>query len=91
MRLTDPVQDYAIDVGRQDDGSFYVWDRFWDPLRPDVEGEVSDPVGTDRRAVADEEISVTPLQVGQQTVDRSAVESLPDRFQAEVHSGRTVD
>jgi len=82
MRLTDPVEDYAIDVRRQDDGSYHVWDQFWDPLRPDVEGEVSDPVGTDRRAVADEEISVTPLRVGQQTVEQSAVEPLLGRFNA---------
>lgn len=58
VRITEPVSDYEITVKRTDDGRYNVWDQFWNPLVPDIDEEGTDPVGTDRRAVADEEISV---------------------------------
>jgi len=41
-----------------------------------VDADVTDSVGTDRRAVADEEISVTPASVRHRTPDTNAFESL---------------
>lgn len=62
LRVTEPVHDF--DVRIDDDGDAYTaYDHFYDPLRPDVPVEVDDLVGTDRRALADREISVSPLRV----------------------------
>lgn len=80
LRVTKPVADYEVHVDETGDGSYRVWDHFWDPLQPDTGESVTDPVGTDRRAVSDEEISVTPLCVGQRTVDAEAVRPLRDRY-----------
>jgi 5'-nucleotidase len=80
VRLTEPVSDYEITVSKAEGEGYHVWDQFWDPLVPDIDEESTDPVGSDRRAVADEEISVTPLCVGNRTPDLSTVESLGDGF-----------
>jgi 5'-nucleotidase len=80
VRITEPVSEYEITVSKAGDEGYHVWDQFRDPLVPAIDEESTDPVGTDRRAVADDEISVTPLCVGNRTPDLSAAESLGDRF-----------
>lgn len=80
LRITEPVTDYGISVGETDDGQYQVWDQFWDPLVPDIEEEITDSVGTDRRAVADREISMTPLCVGHRIPELSDVVPLTGRF-----------
>jgi len=74
-------------VSETDDGQYHVWDQFWNPLVPDTDEEITDSVGTDRRAVADEAISVTPLCLGHLTSDRSEVARLVDRY----YTGRRND
>lgn len=74
MRLTRPTQRYDIEV--TDEGADVVGleDRFW---RRFLRLDVPDPIGTDRRAVIDGEISVSPL-----TITRGI---------GEEHEGKTVD
>jgi 5'-nucleotidase len=76
LRATEPVEDFALDIDRRPDG-YHAVDRFHDPL---AANEVTDPVGTDRRAVADGEVSVSPLAVGVSVPALEAVQTvLPDR------------
>jgi 5'-nucleotidase len=62
-RVTEPVHDFGVEMERRADG-YHARDEFYDPL---ARGEVTDPVGTDRRAAADGEIAVTPLTVREAT------------------------
>lgn len=84
LRLTEPVSDYQVSISETDEGEYHVWDHFWDPLMPDNDAPMSDPVGTDRRAVFEEEVSVTPLTLGQSSPPRSTLESLRDRVNEEL-------
>lgn len=59
LRATGPVHDFDVEIERHRDG-YHARDRFYDPL---AEGAVPDSVGTDRRAVADGEVPVSPLTV----------------------------
>lgn len=81
VRVTEPVSDYDVRIDEIEPGRYRVWDHFWDPLQPDTDVEVTDPVGTDRRAVADEEVSVTPLRIGHRTADREEITALGRRFE----------
>ncbi|MFC7226735.1 5'/3'-nucleotidase SurE [Salinirubellus salinus] len=72
LRATEPVHDFDVEIERHADG-YHARDRFYDPL---AEGAVSDPVGTDRRAAADGEVSVSPLTVRQSTPALEALEEL---------------
>lgn len=72
LRVTEPTYHFDVHIHETEDGGYRAWDRFYDPLHPEVDAEVTDAVGTDRRAVADEEISVTPLSVRHRTPDADA-------------------
>jgi 5'-nucleotidase len=65
MRLTHPSTAYELGGSVEADRVVFE-DRFWDQLRS---GDVDDPVGTDRRAVVDGEVSVSPLSAPKPTVD----------------------
>ena len=77
LRLTEPVHDYSLRVAESDDG-YDVTSAFYDPLRADHDETVTDPVGTDRRALADGDVSVAPLSVTTNTVDHAPFRSLED-------------
>ncbi|MFC6954087.1 5'/3'-nucleotidase SurE [Halorubellus litoreus] len=79
LRLTEPVHDYSLRVDEGDDG-YAVTSAFYDPLRPDRDEAVTDPVGTDRRALADADVSVAPLSVTTNTVDHAPFRSLEDAY-----------
>jgi len=74
LRLTEPVHDYSLRVAETETG-YAVTSEFYDPLRTDRDEPVTDPIGTDRRALHDHETSVAPLSVAASTVDH-------DRFGA---------
>ncbi|QDX41659.1 5'/3'-nucleotidase SurE [Salarchaeum sp. JOR-1] len=56
-RVTRPTQEYELEAEFTEAG-VNVNDKFWNEL---FERDVPDPEGTDRRAVVDDEISVSPL------------------------------
>ncbi|TQQ83082.1 5'/3'-nucleotidase SurE [Halonotius terrestris] len=58
MRVTRPSTRYEMNAERDPNGDITLTDGIWEQMRGD---SVDDPVGTDRRAVADGEISVSPL------------------------------
>ena len=56
-RVTRPTQEYELEAEFTETG-VNVNDKFWNDL---FRRDVPDPAGTDRRAVVDDEVSVTPL------------------------------
>jgi len=79
LRLTEPVHDYSLRVDESGDG-YAVTSAFYDPLRPDRDERVTDPVGTDRRALADGDVSIAPLSITTTTVDHDPFRSLEQRY-----------
>lgn len=83
MRITRPSRRFEIYTERsitealEDDGEMEFRDTFWEGLLHD---EVDDPVGTDRRAVADGEISVSPLQEPHAATDGAGFEAVADAY-----------
>jgi 5'-nucleotidase len=62
LRVTEPVHDFDVEIERHADG-YHARDRFYDPLAAGVDTPLEDAAGTDRRAAADGEVSVSPLSV----------------------------
>lgn len=83
IRITEPTYHFDVRVDETEDGAYRVWDHFYDPLDSTVDVEMTDPRGTDRRAVADGEISVSPLYVRHRTPDLDAFGSLVDGYSRE--------
>lgn len=79
LRVTRPTSDFDVRVEETDD-ELALRDCFYDPLRPDRPEELDDPVGTDRRALADGEISVSPLGVGHETRQMGALVDIADDY-----------
>jgi len=83
MRITRPSETFEIyptrslDESLEDDGEITFRDIFWEGL---VNGEVDDPVGTDRRAVADGETSVSPLSLVHEAGDHAFFEEVAERY-----------
>ncbi|KZN25380.1 hypothetical protein A4G99_02445 [Haladaptatus sp. R4] len=72
VRITHPARDFDVrieDLDGDDRDAIALVDEFYDPLRPDRPEPLDDPVGTDRRALADGEISISPLGVAHELRD----------------------
>lgn len=80
IRITEPTYHFDVRIEEAEDGSYAAWDHFYDALVPTTEVEVTDSLGTDRRAVADGEISVSPLSVRHRVPDFDAFETLEERY-----------
>ena len=91
LRLTEPVHDYGLRVepsgddepsaaGEPSGDGYDVTSAFYDPLRPDRDEPVTDPVGTDRRALADGDVSVAPLSIATNTVSRAHFRDLEGAY-----------
>ncbi len=78
MVLTRPSTRYEMGAHQNGDGEIELRDGIWELMRS---GDVSDPVGTDRRAVADGQISVSPLTAPHSTEHNDALEKLADAYQ----------
>ena len=60
MRVTTPSEWYGMEATSDGNGGVSITDPIWGRMTP---SEVPDSVGTDRRAVVDGEVSVSPLSV----------------------------
>lgn len=58
VRVTRPSRNYDLAAAPDEDGGVAVRDEFWEEF---VDGDVTDAVGTDRRALTEGEVSVSPL------------------------------
>ena len=76
MAITRPSHVYDIDAERTDDGVNIV-DRIWERM---AEGDIADPEGTDRRAVVDGTVSVSPLTAPHTTEHHEALDALAQTY-----------
>ena len=73
LELTTPSGRYEMDASKNGDASIALTDRIWEQMDPDT---LPDPEGTDRRAVVEGRVSVSPLTVPQTTAHHEALEAL---------------
>lgn len=83
MRVTTPSTWYGMRAERNGDGRVGFSDPIWDMMNED---EVPDPVGTDRRAVVDGEVSVSPLSVPHAAEPNAGLDDLTDAYAARPRS-----
>ncbi|QZP38617.1 5'/3'-nucleotidase SurE [Halobaculum magnesiiphilum] len=76
MEVTRPSTLYDMTAERDGDHVDLV-DRTWDRMQS---GDIPDPVGTDRRAVVEGRISVSPLTAPHTTRHHGALDGIADRY-----------
>ena len=79
LAITRPSHTYDRTAERDADGTITLVDRIWEHMRT---GEVDEPEGTDRRAVMDGRVSVSPLQAPHTTEHHPALDELVDAYPA---------
>ncbi|SMO66856.1 5'/3'-nucleotidase SurE [Halorubrum cibi] len=77
MRVTRPSDWYGMTAERDGNGGVTFDDPIWGRM---TEADVPDPVGTDRRAVVDGEVSVSPLSVPHDVATNGALDGLAERY-----------
>ena len=77
MRVTAPSDWYGLRADANGDGEVHFSDPIWGRMTPE---DVPDPVGTDRRAVVDGEVSVSPLTVPHGTASAASLDDLADTY-----------
>ncbi|WP_418283071.1 5'/3'-nucleotidase SurE [Halorubrum sp. DTA98] len=80
MRATRPSTWYGMGAERNGDGEVVFHDPIWDRMTPE---DVPDPVGTDRRAVVDGEVSVSALTAPHSVASDAALGGLVDVYGTE--------
>ena len=83
LRVTTPSTWYGIRAERNGDGRVGFSDPIWGRMNED---DVPDPVGTDRRAVVDGEVSVSPLSVPHTAEPDGGLDELVEAYEATVRS-----
>ncbi|MES3516929.1 MAG: 5'/3'-nucleotidase SurE [Natronomonas sp.] len=77
MELTHPSRVYEMDA-EHNGGTVSIFDRIWEHM---ATGDIADPQGSDRRAVVDGKISVSPLTVPHATQNNRPLAELVDRYE----------
>jgi 5'-nucleotidase len=77
MRVTTPSEWYGMEATSDGNGGLSISDPIWGRMTP---GDVPDQVGTDRRAVVDGEVSVSPLSVPHAAEPDSGLDELASRY-----------
>lgn len=76
MAITSPSEVYDMDAKREDH-TIRLYDRIWERM---ARGDVPDPPGTDRRAVIEGQISVSPLTAPHTTESHDALDALAQTY-----------
>ena len=76
IEITRPSKRYEMDASRDGD-RVLLHDRVWDQMDPDV---LPDPEGTDRRAVVEGRISVSPLTAPHTSCHHDSLDTLVERY-----------
>ncbi|MWV39355.1 5'/3'-nucleotidase SurE [Natrialba sp. INN-245] len=76
VEITHPSKRYEMDAER-DGETIHLTDHIWDSMDPEV---IPDPPGTDRRAVAEGRISISPLAPPHSTNHHEILESLAEAY-----------
>ncbi|KDE60375.1 5'-nucleotidase [Halostagnicola sp. A56] len=78
VEITRPSKRYEMDA-TMNDGSIRLRDRVWEEMDP---GSISDPPGTDRHAVVNGRISISPLTAPHTTNHHETLEHLVERYRS---------
>ena len=76
MEITEPSTSYMMDAERHGN-EVTLHDRIWERM---ADGDIPDPEGTDRRAVVDGKVSVSPLTAPHTTEHHDALDALAETF-----------
>jgi len=76
MTVTRPSHLYEMDAVREGNG-VTLHDRIWEHM---AEGDIPDPEGTDRRAVVDGKVSVSPLTAPHTTEHHEALDAIAETY-----------
>jgi len=79
IEITRPSQRYEMDA-RRDGTSMHLYDRVWETMDAT---SLPDPDGTDRRAVVEGRISISPLTAPHATNNHDAFEALVSTYQSQ--------
>jgi len=79
MIITQPAQTYLMDATREGD-TVTLEDHIWTRM---VAGDIPDPPGTDRRAILDNKVSVSPLSTPHSTAPDDALEAIARGYPGE--------
>ncbi|APW99420.1 5'/3'-nucleotidase SurE [Halobiforma lacisalsi AJ5] len=83
VEITRPSKRYEMDAEREGD-RIHMHDRVWESMDPET---LPDPEGTDRRAVVEGRISVSPLTAPHSTNHHELLEELADGY----HESRGIE
>ena len=76
IEITQPSKRYEMDAERNGD-AVHLTDRIWESMDPET---IPDPEGTDRRAVAEGRISISPLTAPHSANHHEALEALAETY-----------
>jgi 5'-nucleotidase len=76
MQITRPSRDYEMGAVREGD-QVSLYDRIWERM---ADGDIPDPDGTDRRAVVEGRVSVSPLTAPHTTEHHEALDALAQTY-----------
>ncbi|WP_324662359.1 5'/3'-nucleotidase SurE [Haloarcula sediminis] len=79
LAVTRPSLEYEMTAERNGD-AVTLHDRIWERM---AEGDIPDPEGTDRRAVVDGAVSVSPLTAPHTTEHHDALDALAERYDSD--------
>ena len=82
IELTEPSKRYEMDAERNGD-AVHLRDRVWESMSPET---LPDPAGTDRRAVVEGRISISPLMAPHATNNHELLETLVAAYHDEIES-----
>ena len=77
LAVTRPSQGQAMDAEHVGDGRIVLHDHIWERMR---RGDLDDPPGTDRRAVLEGKVSVSPLTAPHTTEHHEALDALAEAY-----------
>lgn len=77
MEITRPSHVYEMDAEADGNGTIRIRDRIWERM---ADGSVPDPAGSDRRAVLEGRVSVSPLTAPHTTTDHDALSGLAETY-----------
>ena len=80
MSITRPAHTYDMDATHETNGTITLHDRIFDHM---ADGTIDDPEGTDRRAVMNDEVSVSPLTAPHTTEHHESLDALAETYPTE--------
>ena len=87
IEVTEPSQLYEMDASRTPENGVRLHDRVWDRMET---GDLPDPPGTDRRAIVEGRVSVSPLTAPHTSGHHEALDGLAETYES-VDAGVEID